>query len=352
MSADEDQPPVGPTLSVCVPMYNNSATIERCLRSILDQDGVDFEIVVVDDNSSDDCGVVAASLLRPGDRLVRNRPNLGLNGNHNRCIELAHGRLIQFVHGDDWLLPGALRTLVPCFDNPAVGMAFAPRRVINDKNLPWNRRLGPAHIWFPLLRKYNHGPTLVAQMMLHAYMGNWIGEPTCVMFRRELGLEIRGLRDDIHQLVDLDFWLRLMLRCDVCFVRRKLSVRIHSAGTQTLSIVRARRNWLDQLRILTWLVVDPASTPVIRISARTLWVLKWLAMWLMVAILGPQRRERFKILADARVTEFASARQLAESILHERVEPVGDAAVAPQIPVQEPNGVTDQAGDERRQAAT
>lgn len=303
-----------PPISVCVPMYNNSATIERCLRSILDQDGVEFEILVCDDNSSDDCTSVAAALLRPGDRLIRNQPNLGLNGNHNKCIEMARGRYIQFVHGDDWLLPGALRTLAPFFDDPAVGMVFAPRRVINAKSVPLHRRLGPAHIWFPWLRRHNHGPSLVAQMMLQAGGANWIGEPTCVMFRRQLGLDIGGLRDDIYQLVDLDFWLRLMLRCDVCFVRQKLSVRIHSAGTTTMSIVKARRNWLDHLRILTWLIVDPASPTVVRATARVWWVLKWAAMFLGVALLGPERRSRLKLLAGARTTEFARARQLADKL--------------------------------------
>ncbi|MCV7351974.1 glycosyltransferase family 2 protein [Mycobacterium parmense] len=312
--AGGDDSPAVPTVSVCVPMYNNSATIERCLRSILDQEGVDFEILVVDDKSSDDCAAKAAALLRPGDRLVRNDPNLGLNGNHNKCIEMARGQLIQFVHGDDWLLPGALSTLVPLFEDPAVGMAFAPRRVINAKDVPLHRRLGPAHIWFPWLRKHNRGSLLVCQMMYQAAMGNWIGEPTCVMFRRQLGVDVGGLRDNIYQLVDLDFWLRLMLRCDVCFVRKKLSVRSHSAGTTTLSIVRARRNWMDHLRILTWLIVDPASPSFVRVTARIWWALKWLGMVLQTAVLGPERRTRLKLLADARVTEFARARQLADKL--------------------------------------
>src|ERR1700751_2742123 len=183
-----DEMQASPPVSVCVPMYNNSATIERCLRSILSQDGVELEILVVDDDSSDDCAAIPAAMLRPGARLIRSRPNLGLNGNHNKCIEMARGDLIQFVHGDDWLLPGALRKLAPCFDDPAVGMAFAPRRVINDKNVPLNRRLGPAHIWFPRLREYTRGPSRVAQMMLMGAAGNWIGDPTCVMFRRQLAL--------------------------------------------------------------------------------------------------------------------------------------------------------------------
>jgi glycosyltransferase involved in cell wall biosynthesis len=143
---------LNPTISVCVPTYNNAATLARCLRSVLDQDGVDFEIVVVDDASSDDCVAIAATMLRPGDRLIRNESRLGLGGNHNKCIELARGTCIQFVHGDDWLLPRALQQLVPFFENPAVGLAFAPRRVVQD-DIPRRWRLeGKPHRFFPKLR--------------------------------------------------------------------------------------------------------------------------------------------------------------------------------------------------------
>ncbi|MFY2861875.1 glycosyltransferase family 2 protein, partial [Mycobacterium sp. THU-M104] len=260
---DRDEATRVPRVSVCVPMYNNGATIERCLRSILDQDGVDFEIVVVDDNSSDDGAAIAARLLRPGDRLIHNESRAGLNGNHNKCLEHAGGTCIQFVHGDDWLLPGALLTLSRYFDDPAVGLVFAPRQVKTD-DLKWLRRCGKQHTRFWGLREYNDGPSLVTQMLLQGGKGNWIGEPTCVMFRRQLALDAGGLRDDIFQLVDLDFWYRLMLRSVVGFVPRELSVRSHSGGTETTRNVRSRRWWLDHLRILTWLIVDPASPARVR----------------------------------------------------------------------------------------
>lgn len=53
--------PAKPLISVCIPMYNNGATIERCLRSILEQEGVEFEIVVVDDDSSAEARLISAS---------------------------------------------------------------------------------------------------------------------------------------------------------------------------------------------------------------------------------------------------------------------------------------------------
>lgn len=177
-----------PLISVCVPMYNNSTTIERCLRSVLEQDG-DFEILVVDDGSSDDSVAIAAKMLRGGDRLIYNDSRLGANRNHNKCIELARGDYIQFVHGDDLLLPGALQTLAKCFDDPTVGLAFAPRRVLTDDQL-WLKRCGTLHTRFRQLNEYNRGSALVMQMTLQGLGTNWIGEPTCVMFRRQLAVDV------------------------------------------------------------------------------------------------------------------------------------------------------------------
>ncbi|MCV7442352.1 glycosyltransferase [Mycobacterium paraense] len=293
-------------------MYNNAGTIERCLRSILEQDGVDFEIVVVDDDSTDDGAAIASSMLRPGDRLVKNQPRLGLNGNHNKCLELARGTCVQFVHGDDWLLPGALATLTPYFEDPAVGLAFAPRQVVgNDER--WLRRYGKMHRHFRNLRERNDGPSLVRQVALRGAKENWVGEPTCVMFRRRLALEAGGLRNDIYQLVDSDFWLRLMLRSTVCFVPRELSVRSHMKGNETTHVMSTRRYVLDQLRILNWLAVDPFSPRSVRILARLWWFPAWLALVVEIANFGPQRRVHLKTLARAPFQEFKHARRLAEN---------------------------------------
>ncbi len=305
-----DDPLQNPTVSVCVPTYNNGATLARCLRSILDQDGADFEILVVDDCSSDDCAAVAAAMLRPGDSLIRNPSRLGLGANHNRCIELARGALIQFVHADDWLLPGALQRLAPCFDDPAVGLVFAPRRVVQG-DIPWRwRTVSKPHRFFLALHERNEGRSLVAQMMLMGCGSNWIGEPTSVMFRRHLALDAGGLREDIYQLVDLDFWLRLMLRSAVCFVPQELSVRTQSLNTESVRNAKTGRGWLDHLRILSWLTVDPASTRVIRLLAAAWWPLVWLVLSVQAVLSGPQRWRRLKTLARAPVQEFAQARQL------------------------------------------
>lgn len=136
-----------------------------------------------------------------------------------------------------------------------------------------------------------------------------IGEPTAVMFRRQLALDAGGFRTDIYQLVDVDFWLRLMLRSAVCFVPHELSVRRHTAATETTRVMATRRNVLDRQRILTWLIVDPLSPNSVRSAAALWWIPAWLAMIVEVAVLGPQRRTHLKALAPAPFREFAHARR-------------------------------------------
>jgi glycosyltransferase involved in cell wall biosynthesis len=312
-SNDAEGLPASPLISVCVPMYNNGATIVRCLRSVLDQDG-EFEIVVVDDDSSDDSVAIATTMLRAGDRLIRNGSRLGVSQNHNKCLQLARGSYIQFVHGDDWLLPGALQTFARCFDDPTVGLAFAPRRVLTD-DLAWLRRFGRLHTRFWKLEEYNDGPSLVMQMTLRdGARFNWIGEPTCVMFRRRLALDAGGFRGDIYQLVDLDLWLRLLLRSAACFVPQELSVRSHTPATDTTHNVTTRRWWLDQLRVLTWVIVDPASPTIIRIISGVWWLPAWLLQAVDVVIYGPNRWSRMKTLVLAPFREFAHARRLRDGM--------------------------------------
>jgi hypothetical protein len=90
-----------------------------------------------------------------------------------------------------------------------------------------------------------------------------------------------------------------------------LSVRSHSADTESVRNAKTGQGWLDHLRILTWLLVDPASTKALRMAAAAWWPLVWLMLHVRVALFGPQRRSRLKTLARAPVRELAHARRLA-----------------------------------------
>ncbi|KAA0096841.1 glycosyltransferase [Mycolicibacterium sp. P1-18] len=290
-------------------MFNNAATITRCLDSVLSQDGVDYEVLVVDDDSTDGGVDVVARALRPGDRLIRNDTRLGLVGNHNECLEQARGRYVQFVHADDWLLPGALQALAGELEQARGGLAFSPRQVVTEDKT-FLRKCGQLHTHFRKLRERNDGKALAMQVVVNGIHHNWVGEPTCVMFRRQLALDAGRFRDDVYQMLDLDLWLRLMIRSTVCFVPRELSARCHTTATESVRNKAIRRDWLDQLRVLASMSVDPAAPSRIRMISRLWWFLIWPRVVVEGVALGPNRYAHLKESVTAPFSEFARARAI------------------------------------------
>src|ERR1700709_90296 len=92
-------------LSVCIPVYNGERYLDECLRSVRDQTHADFEVVIVDDCSTDGTRDVVGHHAAQDERirLSVNAHNRGLVGNWNRCLELASGEWIKFLFQDDVL---------------------------------------------------------------------------------------------------------------------------------------------------------------------------------------------------------------------------------------------------------
>jgi GT2 family glycosyltransferase len=92
-----------PTLSVVIPAYNAAGTIDASARSAATQEGVDVDVIVVDDGSRDDTAAVAGAIA--GVTVIR-QPNAGPAAARNTGIRAAHGSYIAFLDADDRLLPG------------------------------------------------------------------------------------------------------------------------------------------------------------------------------------------------------------------------------------------------------
>ncbi|MBL1099536.1 bifunctional glycosyltransferase/CDP-glycerol:glycerophosphate glycerophosphotransferase [Streptomyces coffeae] len=102
-----------PRFSVIVPAYQVQAYLHDCLRSVLDQDFADFELIAVDDRSPDACGAIIdeAAARDPRVRPVHLAENAGLGRARNAGIRRATGDYLIFLDGDDTLAPGALRAI-------------------------------------------------------------------------------------------------------------------------------------------------------------------------------------------------------------------------------------------------
>jgi hypothetical protein len=103
--------PDSPFFSVLITAYNREDQIERCVRSCTEQTFEDFEIVVVDDASTDTTASVVASLGASRVRMVRHERNRGTSPARATAVEQARGEWIVMVDSDDELLPDALERL-------------------------------------------------------------------------------------------------------------------------------------------------------------------------------------------------------------------------------------------------
>ncbi len=108
-------------LSIIVPIYNVAPYLRRCVDSLLTQDISDYEIILVDDGSTDNSGVIADELTAYPQPLpkgkgvsmrVIHQENAGLSAARNTGIVVAQGEYIMFVDSDDYLQPNVLRTLI------------------------------------------------------------------------------------------------------------------------------------------------------------------------------------------------------------------------------------------------
>ena len=99
-------------ISIIVPVYNAAETLPDCLKSILSQEGVDFEVILVNDGSTDDSGIVCDRLAAADPRVTAiHQLNGGVSSARNAGLEAATGEYVAFVDADDALLEGALKNM-------------------------------------------------------------------------------------------------------------------------------------------------------------------------------------------------------------------------------------------------
>lgn len=101
-----------PLFSIIVPVYKTEEYLHKCVSSILEQSFGDFELILVDDGSPDQCPELCDNFARQDDRIkVIHKENGGVSSARNAGIAVATGEYIWFVDSDDYILPDALAIL-------------------------------------------------------------------------------------------------------------------------------------------------------------------------------------------------------------------------------------------------
>lgn len=200
-------------ISVLIPTYRPGPYLREAAASVLAQEDVDLELIVVDDASPDPAAAVLAGLEDPRLRLVRNPVNLGLVGNWNRCLELATGDPILIFHHDDRLRPGYLaRACAVLREQPEVGFVFSNVTVIDEHGIEQGGHWTPEAL--PNSDSFLTGSDLVGKLLAS---GNFIPCQT-VVARRAAYLEAGPFNPELGYTPDLEMWLRLAMRWNAAYL--------------------------------------------------------------------------------------------------------------------------------------
>ncbi|MBO5143174.1 MAG: glycosyltransferase [Clostridia bacterium] len=131
-------------ISIIVPIYKVEKYLKECVDSITGQTYSDLEIILVDDGSPDNCGVMCDELAKQDKRIkVIHKKNGGLSDARNAGIEIATGKYIMFIDSDDLMELTACEKLVTEIHEKNAQMVIGNFIYVNDDGTPWKQEVFP-----------------------------------------------------------------------------------------------------------------------------------------------------------------------------------------------------------------
>jgi glycosyltransferase involved in cell wall biosynthesis len=203
--------------SVCIPAYNGANYIGEAISSTLNQTLADFELIIVDDCSTDNTEAVIQSFSDNRISYYKNATRLGLVGNWNRCLELSRGQYVCIFHQDDVMMPDNLAEKVKILEeHPHVGLVYSDVLQIDTAGA-LIREGWPAKPPFE-----QQGVCRGLEFLRTQLLGpNTISCPGVVV-RKECYEKLGGFDARLPFTADWEMWLRLAVFYDVAYLAKPL----------------------------------------------------------------------------------------------------------------------------------
>ncbi|MDP3542419.1 MAG: glycosyltransferase family 2 protein [Elusimicrobiota bacterium] len=197
-----------PKVSVVIPMFNAAATIRRALDSVLAQTERDFEVLVVDDASSDGCGALVEACPDPRVRLIR-QPHGFVSAARNRGVREASAGLVSFLDADDEYRPEFLEAILRLLARWPEAGAYACSFSVVD-------RRGVARAM-----RFRALPPFPWEGLIPDYFESAIGlQPVCssaVAVPKRVLEKLGGFREERLPGEDIELWFRIALESPIAF---------------------------------------------------------------------------------------------------------------------------------------
>jgi glycosyltransferase involved in cell wall biosynthesis len=227
-------PPESPVVSVVIPAFNAAWCVGKAIDSVLAQDFHDFELIVVDDGSTDDTAAIL-SVYGHAIRVIR-QANGGMSHARNAGIREALGEFIAFLDADDWWLPRKLSQQVALMcARPELGFISTAARVETPEGLLVN--MWVCDQWegafLPHLFRSNAGIA---------------GGSSALLVRRRILERTGGYDETLGGVEDADLWIRLAAITEYACTSEPLVVILRRPGSVSRNVEAMRQGAIQVMR--------------------------------------------------------------------------------------------------------
>ena len=221
---------MGEKISVIVPVYNVEAYLERCVESILQQTYAHFELILINDGSTDSSGQICDHLASQYENIkVYHIENAGVSNARNMGIQLATGSWVTFIDSDDFVTQDYLATLASAVEGVNVGFVIASLHHIKNgivTDIPSHS--GKTELWST--------EETMKELLMTTRTSFF---PVAKLFKRDL-LADEKFNTNYHLAEDALFLTELLLktRCSSVFIDKPIYYYDHREGSATTSVNR------------------------------------------------------------------------------------------------------------------
>jgi glycosyltransferase involved in cell wall biosynthesis len=221
---------MSPFFSICIPAYNAGKFLSATIESVLCQSFTDFELVLLDNASTDNTELLISLYPDSRIRVIRNMATVPAHENWTRAISQAEGAWIKLVCADDLLKPNALQKIHDdLMQHPEVLVHAGNRDVIDEAGKIV--RLGKS--------RYSDGAILSLANVVDRVLSsgsNPLGESICLTWKSDLSEQVGPFSKHWKYFIDLDYWLRLSKTSLIYYTTEVLGSFRVSQGSWTSSI--------------------------------------------------------------------------------------------------------------------
>lgn len=205
-------------ISILIANYNNGKYFSECYESIISQGYENWEVIIVDDCSTDDSTEIITGLIKddPRFRFYQNNKNRGCGYTKGKCIDLSEGELCAFLDPDDALYSYALERSADEFRKSGNNTI-----AVYSQLMFCDEKLNPREVFTKIKQVRNHKLFFNAPIQISAFF----------MFKKNAYLKTSGINPTLKNAVDQDLYLKLLEIGDARFISEVLyKYRLHSNG--------------------------------------------------------------------------------------------------------------------------